>query len=346
MLGNAAHTLFDDRWDELVARQAVPSPTLTGRWLRELVRREPGTPLAVAVEADNRVVAAGAFAVRRPLGLGGVRIATWLARAFSSLSPDILVDPEFPEAGDLVLAGALEVSHALHLGPSPAGGHFASSIVRVAPWGHVQHQEPGWTVSLPPPRAEHVRKNVRYYQRRADKLGAHVSVEVRVSADEIDAALPRLFALYEDRWRSRSGTSPWLDTEEQRAWHRRAVGQMAEAGSVRVVEVFENGYLVATVLGLLVGRGAGFHTTATRLGGRLKSPGHLALLTWTDIARDEGATTMVLGRGAGNPEGPKRKLGAIEVPFATFLVARSEPLQRLLERALRVRRTLSGLRHG
>lgn len=121
---------------------------------------------------------------------------------------------------------------------------------------------------------------------------------------------------------------------------------LAEAGSVRIVEVFENSYLVATVLGLLVGRGAGFHTTATRLGGRLTSPGHLALLTWTDIARDEGATTMVLGRGAGNPEGPKRKLGAIEAPFATFLVARSEPLQRLLERALRVRRTLSGLRHG
>jgi len=346
-LGSDALTLFDERWDELVARQTVPTPTLSGLWLRELVRREPGTPLAIGVEADGRLVAAGAFAVRRPFGrAGGVRIATWLARAFSSLSPDILVDPEFPEAGDLILAGALDVAHALHLGASPAGGQFANSMGRVAPWGHAQHQESGWMVALPPPRAERVRKNVLYYQRRAVRLGARVSVETRVSPDEVDAALARLFALYEDRWRSRSGTSPWFHTEEQRAWYRRAVGQMAEAGSVRIVEVFENDYVVATVLGLLAGRGAGFHTTATRLGGRLKSPGHLALLTWTDIARDEGATTMVLGRGAGNQEGPKRKLGAIEVPFATFLVARSEPLQRLLERALRVRRTLSGLRLG
>jgi GNAT acetyltransferase-like protein len=343
-LDSDVQTLFDDRWDELVARQAVASPTLTGSWLRELVRRERGTPLAIAVEADDRVVAAGAFAVHRPLGGGRVRIATWLARAFSSLSPDILVDPEFPEAGDLVLADALEVSHAFHLGPSPAGGHFAGSMNRVAPWGHVQRQEPGWVAALPPPRAERMRKTVGYFQRRADKLGASVSVEVRASPDEVAAALPGLFALHEDRWRSRSGTSPWLDTEEQRSWHRRAVGEMAETGSVRIVEVFENGYLVATVLGFLAGRGAGFHTTATRLGGQLKSPGHLAMLTWTDIARDEGAETMVLGRGAGNPEGPKRKLGAVEVPFATFLVARSEPLQGLLEQALRLRRTMSGLR--
>jgi GNAT acetyltransferase-like protein len=345
-LGNAAQTLFDGRWDELVARQGVPSPTLTAPWLRELVRREPGTPLAVAVEAGNRIVAAGAFAVHRPLGRRGVRIGTWLAHAFSSLAPDMLVDPEFPEAGDLVLASVLEVSHVLHLGPSPAGGQFANSMNRVAPWGHVQHQEPGWTVALPAPRAGRMRKNVRYVLRRAERLGVRVSIEVRVSPDEVDAALPRLFALYEDRWRSRSGTSPWLDTEEQRAWHRRAIGQMAEVGSVRVVEVFENGYLVATVLGLLAGRGAGFHTTATRLGGRLESPGHVALLTWTDIARDEGAETMVLGRGAANPEGPKRRLGSVEVPFANFLVARSEPLQRLLERALRVRRSLSGRRRG
>jgi hypothetical protein len=275
-----------------------------------------------------------------------MRIGTWLARGFSSLSPDILVDPEFPEAGGLLVASALEVSHALHLGPSPAGGPFAHSMNRVAPWGHVQHQEPGWVVALPPPRAEHMRKNVQYYERRAAKLGARISVEVRVSPEEVEAALPRLFALYEDRWRSRSGTSPWLHTEEQRVWHVRAVNQMAGTGSVRVVEVFENSYLVATVLGLLVGPGAGFHTTATRVGGRLTSPGHLAILTWADVARDEGATTMVLGRGAGNPEGPKRKLGAVEVPFATFFVARSEPLQRLLERGLRVRRILSGLRHG
>src|SRR5919197_5784809 len=104
--------------------------------------------------------------------------------------------------------------------------------------------------------------------------------------------------------------------------------------------------LVASVLGLLSGRGALFHTTATRPGGALRGPGHVAMLTWVEEAAAAGAEVMYLGRGAGQPESPKARLGARAFPLFDVLAARSAGRQSALATVLGVKGLFSEIRRG
>src|SRR5262249_35788637 len=95
---------------------------------------------------------------------------------------------------------------------------------------------------------------------------------------------------------------------------------MAVRGAVRLVEVFQDGELIASILGLISGRGALFHTTATRVVSHLRGPGHLAMLTLVEEAVSAGAEVLDVGLGGGNPEGPKGKLEPLNVPFVSCCV--------------------------
>jgi hypothetical protein len=127
-------------------------------------------------------------------------------------------------------------------------------------------------------------------------------------------------------------------TEAQRAWHRRVVAAMAARGEVRLVEVLEDDEPVAVSLNLLAGRGALFHTTGTRVGGRLRGPGHLTMLAGVEAAMAAGGEVMNLGGTAGEPEGPKGALGPTLVPGGRLIAVRWRAAQPALEGALWLRK--------
>jgi len=156
--------------------------------------------------------------------------------------------------------------------------------------------------------------------------------------------LERLFQLHRERWTGRNDVSLFSETEACRAWHRRAIAPMVSRGAVRIIELMENGELVAAILGLLAGRGAIFHTPATRIGGILRGPGHVAMLAWVDAAMKAGAEVMQLGRGSGEPEGPKGSLGPTMVDCGFLLAGRTHTIHRLLATALWLRKKASLLR--
>jgi hypothetical protein len=156
-------------------------------------------------------------------------------------------------------------------------------------------------------------------------------VTVVEDPDAVVSGLERLFELHERRWRGRHEVARFSATEELRVWYRSTVRDMALRGTARLVEVVEDGEPAASLLGFVVGRGALLHTTAVRPGGRLKAPGHLALLAFAEAAQAAGATVLDLGRGSGELGGPKADLAPIRVPFAGLLAARSWFAQQLLE---------------
>jgi hypothetical protein len=336
--GPDALRLLDTAWDELLLAQAKPDPTLTGGWLRHLAAAGVGEPLVVRVEAGSRLVACGALEVRRELA--GRRVGMWLGFGPLVFGPDILVDPRRPWAAEPAARALLEAVDALVLYPVPADGPLVRALARLAPWGDVSSLGVSFESPLPPPRLGDMARKVAYELRRGRRRGS-VEVAVRQEPEELAEALERLFELHAERWAGRPDAIPRFGASEaQRAWYRDALGDFARHGRVRIVEVVEGGRVVASVLGLLAGRGALFHTSATRAGSAIRRPGHVAMLAWADEAVASGATWLRLGGTGGNPEGPKRALGAEPYERVRVVVAGrriGQPVLRTV-RALRRRR--------
>lgn len=336
--GMRALELLDDRWDALTLRQPIPNPTLSAAWLREMAAWDLTVPLIIVVSSGDRVVAGGAFSLSRPLGRFGPVLATWLGRnGRPVLSPDLLIDPDFPDAGRILVNTLFDQVHAVLIGPSPLDGPASIFLKARAPWLHIRPEVEGWFVRLPPPKIDRQRNKAAYARRRAERLGATVSVSVAAEPQAVAGALERLFILHRERWSGRDDQSHFSCFDKERAWHRRAVAGMAALGRVRLIEVFEHDQLIASALGLIAGRGALFHTPATRTGQRLRGPGHIAMAAWVEAAMDAGAEVMDLGRGSGEPEGPKGGLGPTMRPCASFQAARSPALQQVLMSSLWLR---------
>jgi CelD/BcsL family acetyltransferase involved in cellulose biosynthesis len=337
--GEEAIALLDERWDALVRRQPVPNPTLSATWLREMMAWERGVPFVVVVETGDRLVGGGAFGLRRPLGPRGPRLATWLGGG--RRMPDLLVDPEVPDAGERLVDALVREAHAVSLLSTPLDGAAASALGARTPWVGRWHEVDGWVVALPPPKLEDLRAKVAYAKRRAARLGARVSVSVAGDPEAVAAGLERLFTLHRERWRGRRDKMvQFSTTEEQRAWHRRAVAAMAAHGEVRLVEVFEDDEPVAASLDLVAGRSTFLLTTATRVGGRLRSPGYVTILACVEAAMAAGGEVMNLGGGSGEPGTPKAALGPTLVPCGRLIAARLAAAQRALEGALWLRKAV------
>jgi CelD/BcsL family acetyltransferase involved in cellulose biosynthesis len=344
---DTAAELLDARWDDLVARQPLPAPTSSAAWLRGLLELERGRPLLLALEQDGRFVAAGAFGVRK-LGAGKrPRLASWLADDPFWYSPDLLVDPRQPELGAALIEALFEQVDAVHLA-ADAGGTTLRALAMHAPWLETSETAEGYVLPLPPPRGEYAEKRTAYNLRRATRLGCDLLLQTASEPGSVEAALERLFALHRERWRGRTDALPtFAATDAIADWHRRVVGALAHSGGVRIVELFEDGVLVGSVLGLIHGRGALFHTMAVHPGARLRGPGHVILLELANQMRASGATTLDLGWGAGDRNGPKARLGPDRVQVVRMLAARDRRYQPVLEHGLRfrsrVKRAISAL---
>jgi CelD/BcsL family acetyltransferase involved in cellulose biosynthesis len=341
--GPAALELLDEPWDELLRRVPLPNPLLSATWLRALARWQTGTPLVAVAEREGRLVAGAALELRRPGGRLGPHVATWLGPIEQLCSADLLVDPERPQAGEAVIEAVLEQVDVLSIG-TPASGGAARTLAAVAPWRRETTFSERWLLSGPPPRLDYVRRQAGYDLRRAARRGAEVEVRVAAEPDDVARALTRLFRVHRDRWRERPDEQARIATTQvHRGWNLRTIVAMAARGNVRLVEVVEDGRTVAASLGLLHGCGGLAHTTAVRVGGVLRQPGHLAALARFEALAQAGATAIDLGHGAGEPGGPKRRLGPEPDPLVMLFAARSPSRQHRYEA---VRRLRSAGRHA
>jgi hypothetical protein len=328
--------VLDGRWDELISRCPFPNPTLTSTWFKELLLLAGGEPLAITVESGSTLVAGGVFELRRPR-LGGLRMAKLLAHGMSIEETDLPCVNDAPGAARLVVDALFEEAHTLEF-VCPSEGEFARALLERSPWTRVVPRPDGWMTPLPPPRLESHRKELARRLRQAEKKGADVRISVVDEPDDVLGALERLFVLHHERWHGRPGAiSYFSDTERQMQFYRRAVGAMAQDGNVRVAEVFENGVLVSSYLGLLAGRGALPHTCATRRGGVLPKTGHFGLLALVDESVRAGATDMYQGRGNTNPGSPKTSAGGTPVPYSFMFAGRSRTIQQAISLGLQAR---------
>ncbi|MGZ4314293.1 MAG: GNAT family N-acetyltransferase [Gaiellaceae bacterium] len=335
--GESCRSLFDDRWDDLVRRQPLPNPTLSATWLHHLIEWENGRPVAIVVEQDGALVAAGAFGLYRPAGRVGPTFARWLGDYRQWFSPDILVDPEVPGAGEAVVDALLGLADVVHL---PAAEHGA---VRAALWAQIPWltELPGaesWIAPLPPPRMEKALTRFEADCRRAARRGAEITMRLASTPDEVVVALERLFVLHAERWRMRGGEIPrFSTTEAHRAWYRRVIAAMAERGEALIAEVIEDGELFGAELALTAGRGGVLHTTAIRLGGKLDEPGRASKLKLIRALEEAGVQAVDLGCGACEPGSPKSAVGPTRVVVKRLLAADSRTSQHALDAVLGLR---------
>ncbi|MGZ8693517.1 MAG: GNAT family N-acetyltransferase [Gaiellaceae bacterium] len=342
--GESCAALFDGDWDDLVHRQALPNPTMSATWLQHLVEWEAGLPVAIAVKQGDEVVAAGAFGLYRPAGRLGPTLARWLGDYRQWCSPDLLVDSDVPAAGEALVDALLGLVDGIYL-PGPEHGAIKGALKARVPWLTVLKGSEGWVAPLPPPRLAHALTRFGQDCRRATRRGAHLTFRVASTPDEVPAALERLFDLHAARWRARGGEIPrFSTTERHRSWYRRVISAMAARGEVRIAEVLEDGEVFAADMGLLAGRGGFGHTTSIRLGGKLDEPGHASQLNLLRALEEAGVEVVDLGWGAGEPGGPKARVGPTQVIVKGFLAAGSPRSQRALRAALMLRQSLRGER--
>jgi CelD/BcsL family acetyltransferase involved in cellulose biosynthesis len=328
-----------DEWDDLLRRQPLPSPTLTTAWLS--AQRGEGEPRVVLARREGKLVAGGAFRVTRA---GRLRTATWLG---GNRLPGILADPEEPpEVGADVIRAMRDECEILWLTRVNSLGPTEAAVAAALPWARwTQVESPAYMTPLPPPRLAHARSRAAYESRRAERKGAKLEIAVARRPGEILAAFDRLVELYLRRWETdEAAGAAYSDVATEQERYRQLLPVLAARDTVRIVEVLDGGRLLASLLGLVHGAGAFFHTTATDPSPALRGPGHLAMLAWVDEAIALGATGMYLGRGGGHPQGPKARLGATEVPLVDVLASSSRSLQPVLAAAAAVRSRVPSIR--
>jgi len=341
-LGKDAAHLLDGKWDALLSKQQIPNPTSSAAWLRATMQLdESSIPLVITAEIGQQIVGAGAFEIKSSKG---IRVARWLGGSGRpAITPDLLIDPEYPEVATDIMAKLRAASDVVSLGPSRIAGDLGTSFDRQDKKVFAEKTAEAWIVALPAPKIEKLRKKNKTRLKRAERDGATIRINTYSETDTIKIGLERLFVLHQRRWKDRHDISRFSHNDFYRDWTRDLVVELAERDQVRIIEVLENGKPVAMILGFLFGRGALFHTPAVEPGGILKGAGHIAMQTWVEAAQNAGAEVMNLGRGSGEPQGPKGALGPTRHPCGIFKAGSSSPFQIMVSVTHRTRKTLHAL---
>ena len=327
--GQDASRLLDSKWDALLLKQTIPNPTSSAAWLRAtLLLVEKSTPLIITAEIGQKVVAAGAFEIKKTKA---IRVARWLGGSGRpAITPDLLLDPEHPNAAMGIIAKLREQSDVISLGPSRIESGLRQMMKSQGQSVVTEKTAEAWIVDLPAPRIEKLRKKNKARLKRAERDGAIISVNTYAETESIKTSLERLFVLHQQRWKNRDDISRFSKNDFYRNWTRQLVVALSKHDQVRIIEVLENGKPVAMILGFLFGHGALFHTPAVDPGSILKGAGHVAIQTWVEAAQDAGATIMNLGRGSGEAQGPKGGLGPAKHLCGIFKAGSNPPLQFLV----------------
>ena len=243
-----------------------------------------------------------------------------------------------PAGPELIADALLARVPAVYLVETAVIGLAAQAFAKRAPWARAFPEQPGYRVALPSPRVSRLERKSTYSIRRAERLGIDVNVTLVEAPDEVVSALDRFFAVHESRFPPGASGDRRFANESARRWYRDTIGGLARESRVFLIEIQESGYLMASQLTLLAGHGALFHGAATRPGGRLRGPGHVLMHLSLQHALDKGARVMDLGQFAGQPGGPKDRVGPSAIPCAHLAIARSARGQRLLNLAIATRK--------
>jgi CelD/BcsL family acetyltransferase involved in cellulose biosynthesis len=153
----------------------------------------------------------------------------------------------------------------------------------------------GLPTNLPQAVPAHQRDKVRYYSRRAAKLG---KIEFEsVTWENLQEFLEALFRLHRARWRSR-GENGVLDEETIKAFHRAAAPGLLRAETLRMYAMRLNGGIVAIYLGFLCGGRAFYYLSGFDPEISDISPGTLLIAYAIEEAIRESATCFDFLRGA------------------------------------------------
>lgn len=328
-LGDEASDLLGEEWDELLLKQAIPNPTCSAAWLRATIRLDKNAiPLVIVAKVQGELVGAGAFELK--IGKG-IRVARWLGGSGRpAIMPDLLIDEGYKEVAREILEELRKRSDVISLGPSRIESYAGQTIGSLGRKPFLENTAEGWVVDLPAPKIEKLRKKNASRIRRAKKEGVGISIKTYSEPRSIDDALGRLFSLHLSRWKGRNDISRFSKNSFYRSWTLDLVQELAERNQVRIVEVLENEQPVAMILGFLFGRGAVYHTPAVEPGSVLRGAGHVAMQAWVEAAQEAGAEVMSLGRGSGEPQGPKGALGPSKHPCGIFQIGSSPAMQQIV----------------
>ena len=311
--GPAAIAAFDQRWDALVLAQPVPNPTLLSTWLQALAVDNPAQPLTILVRRGGRLVAGGAFALHEGLSPFGWKVATWLGSSLQLFSPDLIVDLAVPAGPELIADALLARVPAVYLVENPVLGLAAPAFATRAPWARAFPEQPGYRVALPSPRASRLERKSTYSIRRAERLGIEVNVTLAEAPARSRVRSRSLLRGSREPLSSGRQRGPPFANESAREWYRDTIGGLARESRAFLIEIQERGYLMASQLTLLAGRGALFHGgsgdtpggTPPRSRARPHAP--FAPARARQGSASHGARTVC--RSAGRAERPRRALG-------------------------------------
>ena len=220
------------------------------------------------------------------------------------------------ETPDVVAAALAHLDHhrdrwdVLDLQPLPAASPLRSAVT-----------PPGWcdlmgqadvcpALSFPPTLGGNVVQNLRYYRRRADRVGAVIEPADRYTLAEMYDALQRLHAA---RWATRDQPGVLATDGVQRA-HAESLPQLLDAGLLRMYGLRVGDRIVAVFYGLADGRRVYYYLGGFDPAHRDLSPGTLLIGHAIDAAVADGATAFDFLKGR---EAYKYLWGATDVPTFT-----------------------------
>lgn len=243
-------------WDDLVARQPLPSPFLLSWWV-DLAAE--GRPVVLhCVDATDGSLVGGAALQLDRIGRGPASLERVRCLGQGELAPDHLDVVAVPGReqevcrrviGWLRRPGARVVDlDGLAATGRLAGALASSEIDRTgAPWTPLPADPADYLADRPGT----LRSTISRSRKRFDKVGASVR---RVPAEEADRALDTLASLHDDRWADESGFLA--------AWDRfRAAAHDGIASGAVVIHELRaaNGRVVATELDLVSGDRLAFY---------------------------------------------------------------------------------------
>ncbi len=246
-------------WDELAARQAWPDPLRRASWLRAWwhafgATRERRDPLILTTSGEDRLTGAAPLMLERfP---GGALVLRHLGNSSHWFDPDLLVDPDQPDArADLARAISEVPCDLVVLEDLAAGSPTIGALTRAMPGALVIDQgevRNRYRIDDPPALGRR-RKDTRRSLRLAQRAGHAIEISIADDPGEILRGMDEALDLTQRVWRAR-GDSSEVTHPAGRRYVRDAIGGLTH-GQASLTRVRADGRLVAFDLALREGVG-------------------------------------------------------------------------------------------
>lgn len=296
----AGLSALSGRWDEIAALQRFPDPLRRSGWLTAWwdafgaprARREDR--ILLAMSGDRLVGAAPLMLERFP---GGSRVLRHLGNSSHWFDPDILVDPDEPDARIALARAIAEIPCDLIVledlaEDSPTIDALAAAMpdLLIIPQAEIRHRYR----AVDPPPLNARRKDTRNRMRAAERAGHSLAIATVVDPVEIGRGLDEAFDLIERVWRPRGDASEVTHPAGRRYVHDAIDG--LEAGQAVLTRVRSHGALVAFDLALREGPAAVMFRGNWDPASGVSGAGWMSMLATLDHLIETGAHEVDFGK--------------------------------------------------